>query len=171
MAGKAKAAAVPSAFAGLRGARMLIIEARYYEKIADELLAGAVAELDAAGVSYEVITVPGALEIPLALSQAVKASLIGSDEADARFDGCVALGCVIRGETSHYDTVCDNANYWLMEQAMRNGIPLGNAVLTVETEAQALARARGGREGKGADAVRACLTLIALERTFAEDEA
>jgi 6,7-dimethyl-8-ribityllumazine synthase len=171
MAGKGKAAAVPSAFAGLRGARMLIIEARYYEKIADELLAGAVAELDAAGVSYEVITVPGALEIPLALSQAVKASLIGSDEADARFDGCVALGCVIRGETSHYDTVCENANYWLMEQAMRNGIPLGNAVLTVETEAQALARARGGREGKGADAVRACLTLIAIERTFAEDEA
>jgi 6,7-dimethyl-8-ribityllumazine synthase len=171
MAGKAKASAGPSAFAGLRGARVLIIEARYYDKIGDELLNGATAELEAAGVSYEVVTVPGALEIPLALSQAVKASLIGSDEADARFDGCVALGCVIRGETSHYDTVCDNANYWLMQLAMQNGIPLGNAILTVESEAQALERARGGREGKGADAVRACLTLIALERTFAEDEA
>jgi 6,7-dimethyl-8-ribityllumazine synthase len=171
MAGKSKAAAGTSAFAGLRGARVLIIEARYYEKIADDLLAGATAELEAAGVSYEVVTVPGALEIPLALSQAVKASVIGSDEADARFDGCVALGCVIRGETSHYDTVCDNANYWLMQLAMQNGIPLGNAILTVETEEQAVARARGGREGKGGDAVRACLTLIALERTFAEDEA
>lgn len=171
MAGKAKAAASPSAFAGLRGARVLIIEARYYDKIGDELLNGAIAELEAAGASYEVVTVPGALEIPLALSQAVKASVIGSDEADARFDGCVALGCVIRGETSHYDTVCDNANYWLMQLAMQNGIPLGNAILTVETEAQAMERARGGREGKGADAARACLTLIALERTFAEDEA
>jgi len=171
MAGKSKAAAGSSAFAGLRGARVLIIEARYYEKIGELLLSGAIAELDAAGVSYEVVSVPGALEIPLVLSQAVKASLIGSDEADARFDGCIALGCVIRGETSHYDTVCDNANYWLMQIAVQNGIPLGNAILTVENEEQALARAQGGREGKGADAVRACLTLVALERTFAEDEA
>lgn len=171
MAGKSKNETGASRFDGLRGARVLIIEARYYEKIANELLAGAVAELDAAGVSYEVVTVPGALEIPLALAQAAKASLIGSDEADARFDGCVALGCVIRGETSHYDTVCDNANYWLMQHAMQNGIPLGNAILTVENEGQALERACGGRKGKGADAVRACLTLVALERTFAEDEA
>ncbi len=171
MAGKSKAAGEASAFQDLRGARILIIEARFYEKIADELLAGAVAELEAAGIAHERVTVPGALEIPLALAQAVKASLIGSDEADARFDGCVALGCVIRGETSHYETVCNNANSWLMDQAVRHGIPLGNAILTVETEAQALERARGGRSGKGADAVRACLTLVALERAFAEDEA
>ena len=171
MAGRAKPTAERQSFEGLRGARVLVIEARYYEKIADELLAGALAELEAAGVSFERVTVPGALEIPLALSQAVKASLIGSDEADARFDGAVALGCVIRGETSHYDTVCDNANHWLMDLAVRHGIPLGNAILTVENEEQALARARGGRAGKGADAVRACLTLVALERAFAEDEA
>ena len=69
----------------------------------------------------------------------------------------MALGCVIRGETTHYDIVCNNANHWLMEIAVRHAIPLGNAILTVETEAQALARAEGGREGKGADAVRACL--------------
>ncbi|MDX2202505.1 MAG: 6,7-dimethyl-8-ribityllumazine synthase [Hyphomicrobiaceae bacterium] len=171
MAGKSKRADEAEGLGGVRGARILIIESRYYEEIAAELLAGAEAELAAAGVSHERVTVPGALEIPLALAQAIKADLIGSDEVTARFDGCVALGCVVRGETSHYDTVCDNANHWLMDQAVRHGIPLGNAILTVETEAQALARARGGRQGKGADAVRACLSLIALERQFAEDEA
>ena len=147
---------------------LLVIEARYYEHIADELLAGATAEIEAAGATFERVTVPGALEIPLALAQAVKADLIGSDDANARFEGCVALGCVIRGETSHYDTVCNNANHWLMELAVRHGIPLGNAILTVENEAQALERARGGH--KGADAVRACLQLVALERAFIEDE-
>lgn len=170
MAGKSKQSGEASAFEGLRGARVLIIEARYYEKIADELLAGAEAELRAAGVNFERVTVPGALEIPLALAQAVKCNLIGSDEANARFDGAIALGCVIRGETSHYDTVCDNANHWLMQVAVEHGIPLGNAILTVENEAQALERAKGGRAGKGADAVRACLTLVALERTFAEED-
>ena len=152
------------------GARVLVIEAHYYESIADELAAGAVAELEAAGASYERVVVPGALEIPLALAQAVKAGLIGSDDADARFDGCVALGCVIRGETSHYDTVCNNANHWLMQLAIEHAIPLGNAILTVDTEAQALARARGGRKGKGADAVRACLALVAIERVYADEE-
>lgn len=170
MAGKSKQSTQASAFQGLRGARVLIIEARYYEKIADELLAGAEAELQAAGVGFERVTVPGALEIPLALAQAIKGNLIGSDEVNARFDGAVALGCVIRGETSHYDTVCDNANHWLMEQAVRHAIPVGNAILTVENEAQAMERAKGGRAGKGADAVRACLTLVALERAFAEDD-
>src|SRR5262249_59824944 len=118
----------------------------------------------------ERIAVPGALEIPLALAQAIKADLIGSDSAHARFDGCVALGCVIRGETTHYEIVCANAHHWLMELAVRHAIPLGNAILTVENEAQALARAKGGRQGKGADAVRACLALVALERALAEDE-
>jgi len=150
--------------------RVLVIEARFYDQIADELLAGAIAEIEAAGATFERVTVPGALEIPLALAQAIKADLIGSDDADARFEGCVALGCVIRGETSHYETVCNNANHWLMELATRHAIPLGNAILTVENEAQAMERARGGRKGKGADAVRACLQLIALERAFIEDE-
>ena len=113
---------------------------------------------------------PGALEIPLALSQAVKSGLIGSDDADARFDGCVALGCVIRGDTSHYDIVCNNANHWLMRLAVENGIPLGNAILTVDTEAQALERAQGGRKGKGAEAVRACLALVAIEQVFADED-
>jgi 6,7-dimethyl-8-ribityllumazine synthase len=153
-----------------QGAHVLIIEAPYYKAIAEELATGAIAELEASGATFERVTVPGALEIPQALAQAIKADLIGSDDADARFDGCVALGCVIRGETSHYDTVCNNANHWLMELAVRHGIPLGNAILTVDNEAQALERARGGRKGKGADAVRACLAVIALERIFADEE-
>ena len=78
----------------------------------------------------------------------------------------MALGCVIRGETSHYDIVCNNANHWLMDVAVETCLPLGNAILTVDTEAQALARARGGADGKGGDAARACLRLIELQRAF-----
>src|SRR5215510_2807204 len=172
MAGRSKRSEEPSELLGTpgsQGAHILIIEAPYYEAISAELAAGAIAELDASQATYERIVVPGALEIPQALAQAVKADLIGSDDANARFDGCVALGCVIRGETTHYETVCDNANHWLMEIAVRNAIPLGNAILTVNNEAQALERARGGRKGKGAEAVRACLALVAMERVFAED--
>ena len=152
-------------------ARLLIIDAPYYEAVGAELTAGAMAEIEAAGASFERVVVQGALEIPLALGLAAKAGLIPADAGNARFDGAVALGCVIRGETTHYETVCDNANHWLMEIAVRHGIPLGNAILTVETEAQALERARGGREGKGADAVRACLALVAHSRAFAPERA
>jgi 6,7-dimethyl-8-ribityllumazine synthase len=149
-------------------AHILIIESRYYEAVADALLEGAVAELAASGASYEKVTVPGALEIPQALGQAVAAGLIPADEVGARYDGAIVLGCVIRGETAHYDIVCNNANHWLMEIAIGASVPLGNAILTVDTEAQALARARGGRDGKGADAVRACLSIIQLSRAFEE---
>jgi len=165
MAGRAQhmgeARRVPAA-----GARVLLIEAPYYGAIAEALAAGAIAELEAAGASFERVTVPGALEIPLALAQAAKAGLIPADAANARFDGCVALGCVIRGETSHYETVCANANHWLMEVAIKHAVPLGNGILTVDNEKQALARARGGAEGKGGDAARACLRLIELQRAF-----
>ncbi|HJZ43553.1 MAG TPA: 6,7-dimethyl-8-ribityllumazine synthase [Hyphomicrobiaceae bacterium] len=170
MAGRAQRSAETTPSPGGVGACILIVESRFYEKIADELAAGAIAELEAQGASFERMSVPGALEIPLALAQAIKADLIGSDSASSRFDGCVALGCVIRGETAHYDVVCTNANHWLMELATRHAIPLGNAILTVDTEAQALERARGGRKGKGADAVRACLALVAMERIFADEE-
>ena len=170
MAGRAQRSAETTPPKGGVGAHILVVESRYYDKISDELAAGAVAELEGQGATFEKITVPGSLEIPLALAQAVKADLIASDSVSSRFDGCVVLGCVIRGETSHYDVVCNNANHWLMELATRHGIPLGNAILTVDTEAQAMERARGGRKGKGADAVRACLALVALERTFADEE-
>jgi 6,7-dimethyl-8-ribityllumazine synthase len=153
------------------GARVLLIEAPYYAAIAEQLAVGAIAELQAAGASIERVQVPGALEIPLALAQAVEAGLIPAYAPKARFDGCVALGCVIRGETTHYETVAANANHWLMDIAVRHAIPLGNAILTVENEAQALERAQGGRSGKGADAVRACLALIGHARAFAARQA
>ena len=147
-------------------ARVLIIEARFYENISDELAAGAVAELEAMGASYERVVVPGALEIPQVLAQAATAGIIPRSAPSSRYCGAVALGCVIRGETSHYDIVCNNANHWMMEVAIRHFIPVGNGILTVDTEEQAMARAQGGREGKGGDAVRACMRLIELSRAF-----
>jgi 6,7-dimethyl-8-ribityllumazine synthase len=146
--------------------RILIVEGRFYDEISDELANGAIAALKAHAAGYDRISVPGALEIPQALAHAASAGLIPRTAANGRWDGAVALGCVIRGETSHYDIVCSNANHWLMEVAIRNGIPLGNGILTVDTEAQALARARGGENGKGGDAVRACLSLIELAHAF-----
>jgi 6,7-dimethyl-8-ribityllumazine synthase len=145
---------------------VLIIEARYYEDVGRALIDGALAELKAQGVDHERIEVPGALEIPQVLAAAVAAGALPSGAAMARYSGVVLLGCVIRGETAHYDIVCENANHWCYEIAMRHAIPMGNAILTVDTEHQALARARGGRAGKGADAVRACLQLMEVAAGF-----
>ena len=150
----------------VKGAHVLIIEARYYDAIADALIADALEELDAAGVTYERVAVPGALEIPQVLAAAIDAELAGGDLEDTEFDGAIALGCVIRGETAHYDIVCNNANHWLMEQATRFTVPFGNGILTVDTEVQAIERAKGGRQGKGGAAARACLRMIELQREF-----
>jgi 6,7-dimethyl-8-ribityllumazine synthase len=147
-------------------AHVLIVEGRFYDAISDELAGGAIAALEAQGATWDRVAVPGALEIPQVLAQAAAAGLIPRSAAGGQWDGAVALGCVIRGETAHYDIVCRNANHWLMEVAMREAIPVGNGILTVDTEAQALARARGGPEGKGGDAARACLRLVALARTY-----
>ena len=148
-------------------AHVLIIEARFYEPISDMLIAGAIAELTARGVTFERIAVPGALEIPQALAAATAARAAGR----FAFDGAIALGCVIRGETAHYDIVCNNANHWLNDVAVRSETPVGNGILTVDDEAQAIARAEGGRDGKGGDAARACLKLIELKRKFWESRA
>ncbi|HYD15206.1 MAG TPA: 6,7-dimethyl-8-ribityllumazine synthase [Hyphomicrobium sp.] len=142
-------------------ARILIIEAPYYREITDELGNGVTVVLDEAQVGYDWIPVPGALEIPQAFAQVVAAGLFGKGEKSV-YAGLIVLGCVIRGETSHYDIVCNNTNHWLMETAIRHNIPVGNAILTVDTEQQAFARARGGAEGKGGDAARACLRLIRI---------
>ena len=147
-------------------ARVLIIEGRFYTEISDELAAGAVAALSARKTDYDRIEVPGALEIPQVLAQAVASGLIPRAAQNAKWDGVIVLGCVIRGETSHYDIVCNNANHWLMDVAISNAIPVGNGILTVDTQEQALARARGGIEGKGGDAARACMRLIELQREF-----
>lgn len=166
--GGATAAGAGSAFRC--SGRVLIIEARFYEDVGDELAAGAIAELEAAGASFTRIAVPGALEIPQVLAQAVGAG-VPFDGRDGGYVGVVALGCVIRGETAHYDIVCNNANHWLMDIAVKHAIPLGNAILTVDTMDQALARARGGRDGKGGDAVRACLRLVEIADQFRSADA
>jgi 6,7-dimethyl-8-ribityllumazine synthase len=155
--------------AGKVDAHILIIEAPYYEGVSVALIEGALAVLDAHGCTYERIVVPGALEIPQVL--AVSAASGRFDEGDPQpIDGVIALGCVIRGETSHYDIVCNNANHWLMQTAMDLALPVGNAILTVDTHAQAMARAEGGLAGKGADAARACLKLIEIGQDFAGRE-
>ncbi|MGE5514088.1 MAG: 6,7-dimethyl-8-ribityllumazine synthase [Bacteroidota bacterium] len=151
-------------------ARLLIIEAPYYQDIAAELAAGAVAELEARGAAFDRVSVPGALEIPQVLTLACAAGLFAgsplSVRPSARYHGAIALGCVIRGETAHYDIVCRNANHWLMHVATEQHVPVGNGILTVDTKEQAHERARGGRDGKGGEAARACLRLIELARDF-----
>jgi len=147
-------------------ARVLIIEGRFYDAISDELANGAIAALEGYGASFDRITVPGALEISQVLGQAVAAGLIPRTAAQVRWHGVVALGCVIRGETAHYDIVCRNANHWLMEVATRHNVPVGNGILTVDNQMQAMARAQGGVDGKGGHAARACLKLIEIAHAF-----
>jgi len=145
---------------------ILIIEGRYYEDIGNALLSGAIAELEAVGADHTHVVVPGALEIPQVLVQAIEQDLIGIDADERKFTGVVVIGCVIRGETYHFEVVCNESNRLLMELAAAHVIPLGNGILTVGTHEQALARAVGGRDGKGGEAVRACLKLIEIAARF-----
>lgn len=152
----------------LKGARILVVEGRYYEAIADALLAGARRALEAAQVEYDVVTVPGALEIP----QAIALALDGAAKRKAGYDGAVALGCVIRGETTHYDHICNETARAIQDLGSRDGLAVGFGILTCEDEAQALVRAspaldQGGRD-QGGRAVRACLALVELKRRLAE---
>jgi 6,7-dimethyl-8-ribityllumazine synthase len=143
-----------------KGARILIVEARFYDKIADALLAGAMRALNEAHASVERISVPGSLEIPPAIA-------IAADAARRKrrpYDGAVALGCVIRGETIHFEIVSHLSARGLMELSVARGLPLGNGIITVENEAQAFARARMEEQDKGGDAARAALALIELKR-------
>ncbi|WP_417476285.1 6,7-dimethyl-8-ribityllumazine synthase [Maricaulis sp.] len=135
--------------------RILIIAASFYRDIADALVTGASQALTKAGASFEIVEVPGALEIPGAITQAVL--------GEAGFDGYVALGCVIRGETTHYDYVCSESARGLMDISLR-GVAVGNGILTVENRDQALKRAID--KDKGADVAGACLALIALRDRF-----
>lgn len=142
------------------GARVLVVEARFYEELADELLRGARAALDAAQATTTVATVPGALEIPSTIA-------ILLDRAEARgepFDAVVALGCVIRGETGHYDIVAGESSRALMDLSVARRLPLGNGILTVENEAQAWARARVSEMDKGGGAAEAALAVLRLAR-------
>jgi 6,7-dimethyl-8-ribityllumazine synthase len=152
-----------SGFDNVSGAHVLVVEGRFYEDIADALWTGAKRVLDGAGVTADRFTVPGALEIPQAIALAVDAAA----KAGKPYDGVVALGCVIRGETSHYDIVAGESARALMDMAVENALPVGNGVLTVDTEAQAFARASHNQRDKGGDAARAALSLIAIKRRLA----
>ncbi len=148
----------------LTGARLLVVEARFYEDISDALLDGAKDALDAAGVSYDVISVPGALEIPAAIVMAMDAAKRNRKP----YDGVVALGCVIRGETSHYDIVANESARAIMDMSITRALPIGNGILTVDTEAQAWARAKRDELDKGGGAARAALAMVRLKRSHAK---
>jgi 6,7-dimethyl-8-ribityllumazine synthase len=146
----------------IRPPHILLVEAPYYTHIAEHLRQGAKRALDAAGATHETIAVPGAFEIPAAIGMVAR--------ANRRFDGFVALGCVIRGETTHYDHICAESARGLQDLAARDGIAIGYGILTVENEAQALARASAEHRDKGGEAVRACLALVDLKRRLSGEE-
>jgi 6,7-dimethyl-8-ribityllumazine synthase len=144
----------------LPGARVLIVQARFYDALTDELTNGARMVLDAAEVAYDVVAVPGALEVPGAIAIAA--------EGSEPYDGYVALGVVIRGATSHYEIVAGESARGLMELTL-DGLCIGNGIITVENEEQAWQRARRSELDKGGQAAQACLTMIGLSRRWQEE--
>ncbi len=142
------------------GARILIVEARYYDDIADFLLAGAMKVLKAAGAKVDRITVPGSLEIPGAIAIALDAA----KRKRRPYEGVVALGCVIRGDTIHFEIVSQLSAQGLMELSVARAMPIGNGIVTVNTVTQAMARARLEEQDKGGDAASAALALVRLKR-------
>ncbi len=141
-------------------AHILIVEARFYDDMADALLDGAKTALEEAGATYDIVTVPGALEIPAAIAMA----LDGADNGGTQYDGYVALGMVIRGETYHFDIVSNESSRALMDLAVSESLAIGNGILTVENDDQAWVRARRSDKDKGGFAARAALTMIALKQ-------
>ena len=139
-------------------AHLLIVEARFHDGLADALLDGAKAALDEAGATCDVVTVPGALEVPAVIAFAEEAA----EEGGTEYDGYVALGCVIRGETYHFEIVANESSRGLMDLATHGLLAIGNGILTVENEEQAWVRARREDGDKGGFAARAALTMIAL---------
>nr|WP_321457463.1 6,7-dimethyl-8-ribityllumazine synthase [uncultured Cohaesibacter sp.] len=145
---------------------ILIIEARFYEDLADELVRGAVEALEEAGATYERVSVPGVLEIPAALSMAMAAV----EDGYADYDGYVVLGVVIRGETTHYDIVSNESARAIMDLAVEGCIAVGNGIQTVENDKQAWARARVEEKDKGGAAARAALSMVELREKFGIEE-
>jgi 6,7-dimethyl-8-ribityllumazine synthase len=140
--------------------RILIVEARFYDDLADALLAGATAALKAEGAEFDKITVPGALEIPGAIAMANASG----HAAGRAYDGYVALGCVIRGETAHFDIVANESARGLMDLTIEQRLAIGNGILTVENEDQAWERARADRLDKGGGAAKAAVAMTQLRR-------
>ncbi len=140
-------------------AHLLIIEARFHDDLADALLDGATSALDEAGATYDVVTVPGSLEIPAVITFA----LDGMGEGGKDYDGFVALGSIIRGDTYHFDIVANESSRALMDLSVQEAIAIGNGILTTENDAQAWTRAKRSEGDKGGFAARAALTMIALK--------
>ena len=147
----------------LKGARILLVEARFYEDIADALLKGATRALEEVGAAVERVSVPGSLEVAPAIAIALDAA----ERAGKPYDGAVALGCVIRGETLHFEIVSQESARALLDLSVARRVPIGNGILTVDTDAQAWARARAEEADKGGDAARAALALVRLKRRLA----
>ena len=143
---------------------VLIVEARFYEDVADELAKGAIAALAAAGATYERLEVPGAFELPAAIRMNIKAMELGN--GCRYYDGYIALGCVIRGETSHYDHVCGECARGLMDLSLRFSLAIGFGVLTVENQEQAWTRASVDQLDKGRAVANAVLRMIEVKREF-----
>lgn len=139
--------------------KLLLITAGFYEDIAALLRSGACEAMAARGIAWDELSVPGALEIPPAIA------ITHARRPDA-YDGYVALGCVIRGETTHYDYVCAESARGLMELGIREQLAIGNGILTVENKAQAVRRADPAQKNKGADAVAAALSLAGLRQAY-----
>lgn len=142
-----------------RDKRVLIVEARFYPELADEMKAGAAAVLERENIAFDVVEVPGALEIPTAIAMARKAK---------KYSGYIALGCVIRGETTHYDYVAGESIRGLQRLAVRHRLAIGTGILTVENHTQAEARASRNRGNKGATAAGACLALMGIKERFGD---
>ena len=143
---------------------IMIVESRYYEEIAQELITSVIKELDDAGATYERFEVPGAFEIPTAIKYAIRSMDFSS--VHDRFDGYIALGCVIKGQTSHYDYVCGESARGLQDLALQHSLALGYGILTVENRDQAMARAKRSEQDRGGHAARACLRMLELKRHF-----
>ena len=140
-------------------AHLLIVEARFHDDLADALLDGATSALDEAGATYDVVTVPGSLEIPAVITFA----LDGAAEGGTHYDGFVALGSIIRGDTYHFDIVANESSRALMDLTVQESVCIGNGILTTENDAQAWTRAKRSEGDKGGFAARAALTMIALK--------
>jgi 6,7-dimethyl-8-ribityllumazine synthase len=145
--------------------RILIVESRFYDDISDELLAGAKEALEAHDIAYDVVTVPGAFEIPAAIAMAEDAAHRPMGKS---YDGYVALGCVIRGDTTHYDYVCLESARGLMDLSYKQRLAIGYGILTVEDEDQAWVRARRAEGDKGGTVAKVCLSMIALRKSLME---
>jgi 6,7-dimethyl-8-ribityllumazine synthase len=149
----------------VKGARILVVEARFYDDIADALLAGCTRALQGAGAVFDVVSVPGSLEVPPAIAIALEAA----ERRGRAYDGAVALGCVIRGDTIHFEIVSMQSARALIDLSVARRLPIGNGIITVDNEAQAWVRARLDDADKGGDAARAALSLVRLKRRLGAD--